>query len=74
VLVHLQAAILYSKRFIHFQIAITLYKISGFLLLQSESLSSKCTKLHTVEASNNRDHTPQSFFTYASHYVQLFSC
>jgi len=25
-------------------------------LLRSESLSSKCAKLHTVAASNNRDH------------------
>jgi len=29
---------------------------SPFLVLQSESLSSKCTMLHTVATSNNRDH------------------
>ena len=30
-----------------------------------KSPSSMCTKLHTVAASNNRDHAPQSLFTYA---------
>jgi len=29
-------------------------------LLRSESPSGMCTKLHTVAASNNRDHAPQS--------------
>jgi len=28
------------------------------ILLQSESLGGKCAKLHTVAASNNRDHMP----------------
>jgi len=32
------------------------------VLLQSESLSSKRAKLHTVAASNNRDHAPQSLY------------
>jgi len=29
-------------------------------VLRTESLSSKCTKLHTVAASNNRDHPTRS--------------
>jgi len=29
-------------------------------MLRSESPSGKCAKLHTVAASNNRDHAPQS--------------
>ena len=32
------------------------------ILLQSESLSGKCAKLHTVVASNNRDHMPWSLY------------
>jgi len=31
-------------------------------MLQSESLSGKCAKLHTVAASNNRDRAPQSLY------------
>ena len=33
-----------------------------FMLLQSKSLSGKCAKLHTVAASNNRDHVPWSLY------------
>ena len=33
-----------------------------FVLLRSESPSGKCAKLHTVAASNNRDHAPRSLF------------
>jgi len=32
------------------------------LLLRSESPSSMCTKLHTVAASNNRDHPARSLY------------
>jgi len=32
------------------------------LLMRSESLSRKCTKLHTVAASNNRDHMSQPLY------------
>jgi len=32
------------------------------LLLRVESLGSKCVKLHTVAASNNRDPAPQSLY------------
>jgi len=32
------------------------------LVLRSESLSGKCAKLHTVAASNNRDHMPWSLY------------
>ena len=39
-----------------------------------KSLSSKCVKLHTVAASSNRYHMPQSLFTYASCYIQSFTC
>jgi len=42
-------------------------------LLRSESLCGKCTKLHTVATSSNRDHAPRSLFTYTSHHVQLFT-
>jgi len=35
-----------------------------FSVLPSESPSSKCTKLHTVEASNNRDHPRRSLHYY----------
>jgi len=38
------------------------------VLLRSESPTSKCAKLHTVAASNNRDHAPRSL------YYCLFSC
>jgi len=31
-------------------------------MLQSESPSSMCAKLHTVPASNNRVHTPRSLY------------
>jgi len=31
-------------------------------LLRSESSSGKCAKLHTVAASNNRDHMPWSLY------------
>ena len=43
------------------------------ILLQSGSPSGKCAKLHTVATSKNRDHTPQSLFAYASHFVQSFT-
>jgi len=42
------------------------------ILLRSESPGGKCAKLHTVAASNNRDHTPRSLSAYVSHYVQSF--
>jgi len=42
-------------------------------LLRSESPSGKCAKLYAVAASNNKDHAPQSLFTYASHYFQSFT-
>ena len=32
------------------------------VVLRSESPSGKCVKLHTVAASNNRDHTPRSLY------------
>jgi len=32
------------------------------VVLRSESLSGKCAKLHTVAASNNRDHMPWSLY------------
>ena len=32
------------------------------ILLRSDSPSGMCAKLHTVAASNNRDHAPQSFY------------
>jgi len=41
-------------------------------LLQSESLSGKCAKLHTVAASNNGDHEFTLFLT-ISKYYQLFT-
>jgi len=44
------------------------------ILLRSESPSSMCTKLHTVAASSNRDHAPQSLAAYASRYIQSFTC
>ena len=44
------------------------------VVLRSESPSGKCAKLHTVAASNNRDHTQRSLSAYASHYIQSFSC
>jgi len=34
-------------------------KRTWFVLLLSESPSGMCTMLHTVAASNNRDHMPQ---------------
>jgi len=37
-------------------------KAKDTLLLRSESPSGMCAKLHTVAASNNRDHTPQSLY------------
>jgi len=40
-------------------------------LLWSESPSGKCAKLHTVAASDNSDHVPQSLFTYAGNYVHM---
>jgi len=44
------------------------------VLLRSESPSGKCAKLHTVAASNNRNHMPWSRFAYASRYLQSFTC
>jgi len=44
------------------------------ILLESESPSIMCAKLRTVATSNNRDHMPWSLSTYASHYVQSFTC
>jgi len=41
-------------------------------LLRSESLSGKCAKLHTVAASNNRDHKITLVIT-ISKYYQLFT-
>jgi len=35
------------------------------IVLRSESPSGKWAKLHTVAASNNRDHAPRSLFAYA---------
>jgi len=35
-----------------------------------KSLGSMCAKLHTIAASNNRDHVLRSLFAYISHYVQ----
>jgi len=32
------------------------------ILLRSESQSGMCAKLHTVATSNNRNHTPRSFY------------
>jgi len=32
---------------------------ANFLVLRSESPSGNCAKLHTVAASNNRDHAPR---------------
>jgi len=37
-----------------------MYVLLNYQLLGSESQSGKCAKLHTVAASNNRDHEPQS--------------
>jgi len=42
-------------------------------MLRSESPSGMCAKLHTVSASNNRDHAPQSLFEYVGHYAQSFT-
>jgi len=49
------------------------------ILLRSESLSDKCTKLHTVTASNNRDHAPRSLYCSAYYclfvpYIYIFEC
>jgi len=44
-----------------------------WLLLRSEIPSGMCTKLRTVAASNNRDHTSRSLSAYASHHVQSFT-
>ena len=41
-------------------------------LLRSKSLSGKCAKLHTVAASNNRDHKTTLVIT-ISKYYQLFT-
>ena len=51
-----------------------LLTISAVTLLQSqsESPSDRCAKLYNVAASNNRDHAPQSFFAYASHWLIVF--
>jgi len=43
------------------------------ILLRSESPSLECAKLHTVAASNNRDHMPWSLFASASRYIQSFT-
>jgi len=47
---------------------------SIFLALPLKSLSGKCTKLHTVAASNNRDHPTRSLYycLFAPHWVLLF--
>ena len=44
------------------------------VLLQLESPSSLSPKLHTVAASNNRDHPTRSLCMYASRYIQSFTC
>jgi len=46
-------------------------KIHAVLL--AERARAKFAKLHTVAASNDRDHAPQSLSAYASHYVQSFT-
>jgi len=42
-------------------------------VLVSESPSSKCTKLHTVAASNNRDHMPWSRY-YCLFAPHIYGC
>jgi len=42
-------------------------------VLQSESLSGKCAKLHTMAASNNRDHNLTFFVTSNMYYGSLAS-
>ena len=44
------------------------------ILLRSESPSVMCAKVHTMAASNNRVHMPQSLFAYASYHIQSFTC
>jgi len=39
------------------------------ILLRSESPSSKCAELHTVAASNNRDHAPDHSIIACLHYI-----
>jgi len=43
------------------------------ILLRLESPSSKCTKLHTVAASNNRDHALQSLY-YCLFTPHIYGC
>ena len=43
------------------------------ILLRSESLSGICAKLHTVPASNNRDHAPQSLY-YCLFVAHTYGC
>jgi len=43
------------------------------IVLWSESLSGKCAKLHTVAASNNRDHAPQSLY-YCLFAPRIYGC
>jgi len=43
------------------------------LVLRSEIPSGKCTKLHTVAASNNRDHMPWSLY-YCLFMPHIYGC
>jgi len=46
--------------------------ITNILLLRSEIPNGKCAKLHTVAASNDRDHTPWSlYFTACSCHLYM---
>jgi len=45
----------------------------GFILLRSESSGGMCAKLHTVEASNNRDHGLQSLY-YCLFAPHIYGC
>jgi len=44
------------------------------VLLRLVNPSGKCTKLHTVAASNNRDHEPQSLYHCLLHSMVTYIC
>jgi len=54
-------------------LALPLHPGHSTTLLQSKSTSGTHTKLHTVAASNNRDHMPWSHFAHHGNHIQLFT-